>query len=174
MVNQLDGRNLTSTEKEQERQKVKFYNSVNGFNRMYNQFDFQESETNRQNLIEEYKIPTFEINLDVIALKYALENIRESIFNRILPKIYAGMELMQYYGWQTGKTKEVEQALEEVMNRLNISVFDKPILKDHEGEKTLSIAKEVQHYTGMATMALRPFLMLRELLVGTIRNASYA
>jgi hypothetical protein len=98
MVNQLDGRNLTSVEKEHERQKAKFYNSVNGFNRMYNQFEFQESETNRQELIEYYKISTFEINLDVIALKYSLENIRESIFNRILPKIYSGMELMQYYG----------------------------------------------------------------------------
>jgi hypothetical protein len=60
------------------------------------------------------------------------------------------------------------------MDRLKISVFDKSILKGQEGEKTLSVAKEVQHYTGLATMALRPFLMIRELVVGTIRNASYA
>jgi hypothetical protein len=98
MMSDLDPRNLTSVERDEERQKIGFYQSVNGFRKMFNQFDFQESEENRHKLIEQYGSEYFEVNLDTIALKYAFETIREKQFNAVLPTIYSAITVMKYHG----------------------------------------------------------------------------
>ena len=53
MKNALDPRDMTGDENE-DLQKVGAYNSVNAMNKMYNQFDAQESEEYRDKLIEKY------------------------------------------------------------------------------------------------------------------------
>ena len=55
MKNAIDPRDLTGEELE-ERQKVGAYNSINGLNKMYNQFDSQESEAFRDRLVTKYGV----------------------------------------------------------------------------------------------------------------------
>lgn len=171
---QLDYRDLTGTERDGDRQKAGFYESVNGFKRMFNQFHYQESEEARHNMIQQYTTDIFEINLDTIALKYAFETIREKHFNAVLPIINAGILLMQAYGFQTGKLDETEKALEDVTDQLKTAVYSVPLMKSKESEEALSLVKKIQHITSIMTIALRPTLMIRELVVGSIKNASYA
>lgn len=172
MKNNVDLRDLTGDENE-EAQKVGAYNSVNGMGKMYNQFDAQESEEYRDSLIEKYGTSYFEVNLDTIGLKYAFENLRESHFNDVLPILQAGVTAMKFYGWQTGKNSDTEKALEDFFDQLKISVFNVPIIKNKETEEALGIVKSIQKVTSLMTLALRPPLLIKELVFGFIKNASY-
>lgn len=174
MMSDLDPRNLTSVERDEERQKIGFYQSVNGFRKMFNQFDFQESAENRHQLIDKYGADYFEVNLDTIALKYAFETIREKQFNAVLPTIYSALTVMKYHGWQTGHGAETEKALEDFFDQMKVSLFDVSIIKGKEAEEALNIVKQVQHITSLMTIALRPTMMIKELVVGGIKNASFA
>lgn len=141
---------------------------------MYNYFDAQESQANREGLIDKYGVGAFEINLDTIGLKYAFESIREKHYNNILPVIHAAMTSMKYYGWQSGKTKETEQALEDFFNQLKISMFNTSLVNGEEYETALGTVKAFQKIMSIFTLAFRPTLTAKELTVGTIKNASYA
>lgn len=174
MMSELDPRNLTSDERDNERQKAGFYQSVNGFRKMFNQFNSQESEEYRHKLISEHSTDFFEVNLDTIALKYCFETIREKQFNSVLPVIYAGLTTMKYYGWQTGKGPETEKALTDFFDMLKVSVHGVSIIKGKEVEEALNVVKKIQHITSLMTIALRPAMMIKELAAGTIRNISYA
>ena len=172
MKNALDPRDMTGDENE-DLQKVGAYNSVNAMNKMYNQFDAQESEEYRDKLIEKYGTGFFEVNLDTIALKYAFENTREGYFNEVLPILQSGVTMMKFYGWQTGKTSETEKALEDFFDQLKISVFNISIVKNKEIGEALGIVKSIQKVTSLMTLALRPPLLIKELVFGFIKNASY-
>ena len=172
MKNALDPRDMTGDENE-DLQKVGAYNSVNAMNKMYNQFDAQESEEYRDKLIEKYGTGFFEVNLDTIALKYAFENTREGYFNEVLPILQSGVTMMKFYGWQTGKTPETEKALEDFFDQLKISVFNISIVKNKEIGEALGIVKSIQKVTSLMTLALRPPLLIKELVFGFIKNASY-
>jgi hypothetical protein len=64
---------------------------------MYNQFK-NTNDNYRLSLIEKYGVNAFEVNLDVIGLKYAFENIREKHFNTVLPNIHSALTVMKFHG----------------------------------------------------------------------------
>jgi hypothetical protein len=57
---------------------------------------------------------------------------------------------------------------------MKVSLFDVSVIKGKEVEESLNLVKKIQHITSLMTIALRPTMMIKELVVGTIRNASYA
>ena len=173
MKNALDVRDMTGDENEHE-QKIGAFNSVNGFGKMYNRFDSQESKEFRDYLIDKHGIGTFEVNLDTIVLKYAFENLREKHFNEILPIIDSSLNVLKFYGWQTGKTEEVEKALDDFDKQVKISVFNVSPVKGSEMEHVLGIVKHAQKATSLMMLALRPVSLIKELVVGTIKNTSFA
>lgn len=125
-------------------------------------------------MINEYKVGHFERNLDTIGLKYSFETIRQKNFERIMPQMSAAAISMQVYGWNTGKTKETEAALKGLSDALNLNVHNKTIINDPELAKAMGVVKQIQSTISVMTIALRPMLMMKELLVGQVKNASYA
>lgn len=173
MLNQLDIRDMTGEENELE-QKIGAFNSINGFGKMYNRFDSQESKEFRDYLINNKGVNEFEVNLDTLVLKYAFENLRESYFNEVLPKLDASLEVMKFYGWQSGKSEETEKALENFFDQIKISIFNVSPVKGKENEQFFSLVRSAQKATSVMVLALRPVTAIKELIVGTIKNTSYA
>jgi hypothetical protein len=173
MINALDARDLTGEENELE-QKTGAFNSVNGFGKMYNRFDNQESMEYRAHLIETYGVGNFETNLDTIVLKYAFENLRENYFNKILPVIDSSINTLKFYGWETGRTAEVEKALEEFDNQIKLSIFNISPVKGKEYEQALALVRAAQRVTSLMVLAFRPITAIKELVVGTIKNTSFS
>lgn len=165
---QLDARNIM------EEQRVASYEVINGFKRMYNQFEAQHDERHRDSLIEKYGSEFFEINLDTLALKYVFENIREKEFNRVLPNIHCALTVMKFHGWSTGKSEELNKALEDFYDQLKISVYGASIIDKEEGADVLASIKKVQKLASIMALALRPSLLVKEMVVGSIKNVSYA
>lgn len=163
----LDPRDIT------EEQRVESYESVNGFKRMYNQFK-NTDDNYRLSLIEKYGVNAFEVNLDVIGLKYAFENIREKHFNTVLPNIHSALTVMKFHGWSSGKTKELTEALEDFFNQMKTAVYGQSLVADKEGAEALAVIKKVQKISSLMAISLRPALLIKELLVGTVKNTSYA
>lgn len=163
----LDPRDLT------EEQRVESYESVNGFKRMYNRFK-NTDDNYRLALIEKYGVNAFEVNLDVIGLKYSFENIREKHFNIVLPNIHSALTVMKFHGWSTGKTPELAKALEDFFDQMKVAVYGQSLIADSEGADALAVVKKIQKIGSIMAITLRPALLIKELLVGTVKNTSYA
>lgn len=175
MLNSLDVRDMTGEENANElEQKIGVFNAVNGFGKMYNRFDSQESKEFRDSLINAKGVSEFEVNLDTLVLKFAFENLRESYFDEILPKIDAALEVMKFYGWQTGKSKETEEALENFFDQIKVSIFNISPIKGKESEQFFALVRSAQKATSLMVLALRPVTAIKELIVGTIKNTSFA
>lgn len=173
ILNSIDFKDQLGSEADEE-QKIGAYNSINGFGKIYNKFDSQQSEEYRNSLVDKYGVSHFEINLDTLILKYAFENIRENYMNQILPIIDSGIQTMKFYGSQTGRVPETEKAIETFLDKLKISVFNVSPIKGTEGEDFFNIVRAAQRATSFMTIALRPVSLIKELVVGTIKNVSFA
>lgn len=174
MINAVDFNDALGSEKEDLGQKIGAYNSVNGFGKMYNRFDSQESEEFRNSLIEQHGVGHFEVNLDTLILKYAFENLRENYFNEVLPVLDSGVQMMKFYGARTGRIEETEKALDTFFKQVQISVFNISPVQGTEAEDLLGIIKTAQQVTSFMALALRPASLIKELVVGTIKNVSFA
>ena len=173
ILNSIDFKDSLGAEADKE-QEIGAYNSINGFGKIYNKFNSQESEEYRNKLIEQYGVNHFEINLDTLVLKYSFENIRENYLNQILPIIDSGIQCMKFYGSQTGRIPETEKAIETFLDKLKVSVFNISPVKGTEGEDFFNIVRAAQRMTSFMTIALRPVSLIKELVVGTIKNVSFA
>lgn len=149
-------------------------NAVNdkGIHMLYDRFDI--SPDFRLQQIEAYGVGNFEINLDTIAIKYAMSKIKQKQMNAILPGIEDALTVMKYHSWKTGHTEELQKALEDFWKQLQISVYDRSILEGEEIEDVMSTLKWVQQKASICAIALRPMLTVKELLVGTVKNVSFA
>lgn len=174
MVNAIDFNDALGKEKDDLGQRIGAYNSVNGFGKMYNRFDSQESEEFRNSLIEQHGVGHFEVNLDTLILKYAFENLRENYFNEVLPILDSGVQMMKFYGAKTGRIEETEKALETFFDQVKISVFNISPVQGTEAEDFLGIVRTAQQVTSFMALALRPVSLIKELVVGTIKNVSFA
>lgn len=175
MMNSLDLRDLTGDENESESdQKTAAYNSINKLGKMYNRFDSQESKEYRNHLIDKYGVGNFEINLDTLTLKYAFENLREQYFNDVLPIIEGAVVAMKFHGYQSGKTEETEEALKVFFDQIKLSIFNISPVKGKEYEKALNVVRAAQRATSFMVLAFRPASLVKELVVGVIKNVSFA
>lgn len=95
-----------------EEERVRNFNTLNEFKKIHNQYELGSDITFRESLIEKYGVDHFEINLDTITTKYILEHIRSKFMNIILQDIHAGLSMIKYHGWETGRTKELIEALD--------------------------------------------------------------
>ena len=138
---------------------------------MYNEFSVDKQFRDR--LITEYGTGYFEINLDTLFLKYSFSSIRENMLNQVLPKINAATTVMKYHGYQSGRSEELNQALEDFYKQVRISVYGTDPIKS-EAMTAVATIKEVQKLASIAFITLRPVLMFKELITGTFKNVSYA
>ena len=173
ILHTLDFDDRAGSEQDEE-QRLGVYNSTNGLGKMHNRFSPQSNDEFRNKLIEKHGVSFWEVNLDTILLKFTFENLREDYFNQILPKVDAGIQLMKFYGHQSGQTEETQKALETVWDQIKVGVFNISPIRGKESEDVLNIVRSIQKMTSFMVLALRPASAVKELIVGTIKNTSYA
>lgn len=138
---------------------------------MYNEFNITPAF--REKLISEYGVNYFETNQDTLALKYVFSSIRENILNQVLPIINAATTVMKYHGQQSGESETVRKAMDDFYKQLRLSVYGTSPIKGEIAEPIAAI-KKVQQLSSVMMITLRPALMFKELIAGTIKNVSYA
>ena len=161
----LDPRAIT------EMQRNKLEDQVNSAYTMYNEFNIDDDF--RKQLISKYDVKYFETNLDTMALKLSFSHIRENVFNNILPNINAAIINMQYHGWQSGKSEETKKATEEMFKQIRISIYGVNPIKG-ELAKSLKYLQPIQKLASMLYITMRPALSVKELIVGSFKNVSFA
>lgn len=144
---------------------------MNDYKKIHNQYNLSDSSF-RDNLIEKYGINHFEINLDTIATKYVLEAIRERYLNAIMLDIHSAITVIKMYGVKSGNIEEIVHVLEDFWDQIKISVYNTSILEG-ESKDILLLVKKAQKVASLLTIALRPTLMAKELVVGLYKNISY-
>lgn len=161
----VDPRQITET------QRIDAENHVLSCNKMYNEFNMGAEV--REKLISEYGVNYFEVNLDTILLKYSFASIRENVMDEVLTIINSAMMALKYHGYKSGNSKELNEALEDMYKQFRISIYG---VEPFKGEITepLAVVKQVQRLASIAFITMRPVLMLKELITGTIKNVSYA
>lgn len=161
----LDPRNVT------ELQRKSSEDQINAAYTMYNEFNIAPEF--REKLINEYGVNYFEINQDTLALKFAFSSIRENVMNQILPIINSAATVIKYHGQQSGDTEAVKRAMEDFYKQLRISVYGVSPIKGEISEPIAAI-KKIQQMASVMFITMRPALMFKELITGTIKNVSYA
>ena len=174
ILNELDFRDATGAEIEYE-QEVGMMEEANNLGKVYNRFNAQiHNDSYRESLIEEHGVGNWEINLDTIILTYAYENYRENYLNQAMMHVKAGAESLKFWGAQHGRSEDVEKILKTLIDQLKVSVYNISPLKGKESEKFFSLVKAAQKMTSLMVLAFRPAMFIKELVVGTIKNTSYA
>ena len=161
----LDPRNVT------ELQRKSSEDQINASYTMYNEFNIAPEF--REKLINEYGVNYFEVNQDTLALKFAFSSIRENVMNQILPIINAATTVIKYHGQQSGDSESVKKAMDDFYKQLRISVYGASPIKGEIAEPIAAI-KKVQQIASIMFITMRPALMFKELITGTIKNVSYA
>lgn len=155
-------------------QRAYTYRNINGgLHKVVNAFTSGDLEF-RNELLSKYGPDYFEINLDTIALKYTMESIKSKQMNNLLPDIHTALTVMKFHAGLSGETKEMQEAMEDFWKQIQTSVYDQSPLQGKESEQVIAAFRKVQRVTSLMTIALRPALLIKELLVGTFKNASYA
>lgn len=173
-LNILDIKQETPEEAEKELQYIGSMNAINGLKKIYNRFKSQEDKEFRDYLLTRYSVGHWEINLDTILLKYIFESIKEKYFNEVLPYINAAMQNLRFYGYQTGHIEEVEKLLNTTMEQIKVSIYNVSPIKGKEYEDLFSYIRLLQKGVSFMVLAIRPAMAIKELVVGTIKNTSYA
>jgi hypothetical protein len=166
--NELDPRNLFDEQRAQLQRKV----NKGVIHDIYNQFDMNPEF--RQELINKYGVGAFEINLNTITLKYVMARIKERKYNALMPNIKAALAVFQFHAYKTGETEELRKAMEDFYKQLQVAVYDESPLKGEESENIVAWVKKFQRLASIMAISLRPALLIKELVVGTIKNTSYA
>lgn len=156
-----------------EEERVRSYNSINMFKKIHNQYDMGNDIEFRTQLLEKYGVDYFEVNLDAIATKYVLEHMREKYLNSVMLDIHAALTVIKFHGMRTGNVKEVTEALDDFWDQIKISVYNTSIIEG-EGRDAIALVKKAQRVASLMSIALRPMLMAKELVVGLYKNASFA
>jgi len=107
-------------------------------------------------------------------MKYAFSRLQTDQFNNLLPNIDSAVTVMKFHAYQTGQTEELRKALEDFYKQINISIYGRSPLEGQEVEDTVVIIKKLQRIASLMALAVRPALMIKELLVGTLKNVSFA
>lgn len=173
VLSALDYEGKSRTESDYE-QKIGIQNTVNGMGKIHNRFAIQKDDDFRQHLIEKHGTTYWEVNLDTIALKLGFENLREQYFNKVLPMVDASVQAIKFYGYSTGNSEEVDKVLDTLDEQLKVAVFNTSPIKGKEYEDALNLVRTFQKVTSIMVLALRPVSLIKELVVGTIKNTSYA
>lgn len=161
----IDPRNITEIQRQDAE------HNVLACDKMYNEFKMGDGM--REKLIAEYGVDHFEINLDTILLKFAFASIRENVMDEVLTVVNSAMMALKYHGYQSGNSKELNDALDDMYKQFRISIFGVEPFKG-EIEEPLAVVKQVQKLASIAFITMRPVLMLKELITGTFKNVSYA
>ena len=174
VLNELDYREATGAEAEYE-QEIGVMKEANNLGKIYNRFNAQiHNDSYREGLIEEYGVSHWEINLDTIILSFAYENFKEKYLNQAMITVKAAVESLKFHGAQHGKTEEVEKVIKTLIDQLKVSVYNISPLKGTESEKFFSLVKTAQKITSLMVLAFRPAMFVKEIVVGTLKNTSYA
>ena len=88
--------------------------------------------------------------------------------------VKAAVESLKFHGAQHGKTEEVEKVIKTLIDQLKVSVYNISPLKGTESEKFFSLVKTAQKITSLMVLAFRPTMFVKEIVVGTLKNTSYA
>lgn len=161
----LDPRQITETQRRDAEEQV------TACYKMYNEFDMDKDK--KDSLVANYGVEYFEVNLDTMLLKYAFSSIRENVMNQILPIINAATTVIKYHGYQSGNSDETNKAMEDFYEQLRAAVYGVNSIKGEVMESMAAI-KSLQKIASIMMITLRPVLMFKELITGTIKNVSYA
>lgn len=168
-----DVKDILDPKAQTEEERIRSYNSINAFREIHNQYDLKDDIDFRNSLIEKYGTEHFEINIDTIASKYLLEHIREKYLNSIMLDIHSAMTVLKMHGSKTGNIKEIEDAMNDFWDQMKLSVYNTSIIEG-EGRDLIAVIKKAQRVVSIMTIALRPFLLAKELTVGLFKNSAFA
>lgn len=113
----------------------------------------------------------YEIDLDTIASKVIQEKVRKKYADQVLPVINSYVWWMKVSGAK--QNKDISKAIEYVKERLEVALYDLPIV-NKEFDDVVTAASVVKQITTAGMLAFRPALLVKELSIGLFKGISLA
>jgi hypothetical protein len=111
----------------------------------------------------------WEINLNKLTLDFISADLKEVYFTKLLSTVDKQLAIIRLAEITTGRNlRNQEDAL---INRIKISIYNKSLVEEEDEDvlKLIGVAKTVGSLT---KIALRPALLMKEMILGRIRNMS--
>lgn len=155
LYNIIDPRELTTEEQKEIKKQLGYYE-------LYDIYGNQ-SRSFIQSKVEIDSPGYYEIDLDAILHRFVFSKIRKKYVDNIMPIIHAYSSWIKLKGGK--QNKDLSKLLENVANRVKISLFDEPIVAE-EAEDIVKVANLMKTATTPAMLAFRPTLLVKELTLG--------
>lgn len=135
---------------------------------LYNQFKSQEVEDKRNQMIEENGVEEFEQDLQTVLKVYALTNIKEQEFNKVLPVINAVRTTARFKnnGLSNGVTEHLDNFIK---NYVKTVIFNEKLIEPQH-EKYIKIASKMKEVTSMGLLAFNFSAGVRDFFQGILTN----
>lgn len=131
---------------------------------MFNQYDVTQSE--RERSLETHDVNEFEMNINLISLDYAFQNLREVLFNKALKQIDCIIGMIRLAEETTGK--DYSDLVTAINERVKISLYNKHIL-DEDLKDPYSLIFTAKQINSVLKIGFRPILFAKEMSVSTLR-----
>lgn len=135
--------------------------------------EFKVGENKRDELIHEYGVDYFEINLDTILLEHRYAAITENVMNRVLQTVNALAVCLKLNAYSSGKIEESTESFKNLYKQIRISVYGSNVI-DEGMQDVIGGIKHLQKMASILFITLRPLLTMKELIAGTFKNYSFA
>lgn len=130
---------------------------------------FKENDLSRTTRTENTRPEEWDFNLNVVTIEYALADLKQKYFDELL-KIadnqFAAITILEQV---TGQ--DLSAQVKELTDRIHVSIYNKSLVDD-EFKDFISALGFVKSGMALTKIAVRPALMMKEMLLGRIRNTA--
>ena len=152
---------------EQRQYESKDFDPENGEFTYHSPYNLQGQH--RVETLQNNDIRDWEVNLNFLAIEHAAAQFKEVYYNQVLKmasNILAEIEIAEVMtGQKLDKTKEA------LVDRIIVSIFHRDLIDD-EYKTTAKVIGALKQLTSYLTIAVRPGLFIKEMILGQIKNAA--
>lgn len=131
--------------------------------------NFYKDVRDRASKTANTEVNEWEINLNKLVLDYAAADYKEVYFTKLLgtvDKQFATIRLMEIV---TGQ--DLSAQTEALQHRIRVSIYNKSLVEP-EDEDLIKVMSSIKGVSSLAKIAVRPALLVKEMILGRIRNTS--
>lgn len=131
--------------------------------------NYYKDTKHRVTTVQKHMSNEWEINLNKLTLDFISADLKEVYFTKLLSTVDKQLAIIRLAEITTGRNlRNQEDAL---INRIKISIYNKSLVEEEDEDvlKLIGVAKTVGSLT---KIALRPALLMKEMILGRIRNMS--
>ena len=129
---------------------------------MYTQY----SDTDRERVLNETPISSFEFNVERAVAEYSFSQIKKTYYDKTLSQIDCIIGFLMQYSAQTGE--DVTETIKTIQERIRIALFSHNIA-DQDLNEVNKIVSSLKSLSSLVKIGARPLLFLKEMTVSALK-----